>query len=226
MMADGPCVVCLVTDRGRLNPCTADDAVRLLLVLVEQAVQAGVDLVQIREHDLDGRRLCELTARAVALASGTSTRIVVNDRLDVALVAGASGVHLKERSYSAAAARRVAPRPFLIGRSVHDAPGVSAAAAGGALDYLIFGTVFPTRSKGTGVSASGPGGLAAAVRATGRPVLAIGGVTLASLADIARAGAAGFAAIGFFVDRDGEPAALTELVAEARRRFDSGRMGS
>lgn len=226
MMTNGPCVVCLVTDRRRLNECAANDSVVLLLDLVERAVQAGVDLVQIREHDLDARKLHDLTARSVVLASGTSTRIVVNDRLDVALAADASGVHLKERSYSAAAARRVAPRPFLIGRSVHDAPGASAASCDGALDYLIFGTVFPTRSKATGESAAGPGALAAAARAANRPVLAIGGVTLASIADVARAGAAGFAAIGFFVDRDGGSAPLTERVDEARRRFDSARIGS
>src|SRR5438445_1827493 len=92
---EGRPIVCLVTDRHRLcEGCDEDSAERCLDAQVAEAVAAGVDLLQIRERDLDAGRLVAIVARAVALARGTSTRIVVNDRLDAALAAGAHGVHL------------------------------------------------------------------------------------------------------------------------------------
>ena len=147
-------ILCAITDRRRLP----------ILAHVAAAVDAGIDWVQIREPDLPAAELYEVVRHAVAevsasvsgAGSAARTRIIVNDRLDVALAAGAHGVHLRGTSFDASRARvmvlaRAASegggeRDFLIGRSVHsvdEAVAVEAEAAGG-LDYLIFGTMFPT----------------------------------------------------------------------------------
>lgn len=189
----------MVTDRRRLAGAESDVEAqrRCLLRQVTFAVEAGIDVLQIRERDLEAGLLFELTAEAVGIARGSRTRIVVNDRLDVAMAAGADGVHLREDSVGAEAVRRIAPPGFLIGRSVHTAE--DAAYLGRTVDYLIAGTVWPTASKPPSHPLLGPDGLAALVRHAQVPVMAIGGVTLERLEQVARAGAAGVAAIGLFI---------------------------
>src|SRR5215471_4268010 len=112
-------LVCLVTDgtagRGEAGGTTHDP----LLELGRHAVAAGVHLFQVREPGLDTAVLVRLVTTLVNLARETSTRVVVNDRLDVALACGAAGVHLRGDSIPPAAARSIAPEGFLIGRSVH-----------------------------------------------------------------------------------------------------------
>jgi len=201
--------LCLVTDRARLG------AGRTILDQVRQAAAAGIDLVQIRERDLDAAALASIVAQAVALTRGSSTRIVVNDRLDVALACGADGVHLRGDSLPIAAARRLAPPPFLVGRSVHSA--AEARAATGA-DYLIAGTVFHTSSKSGTPALLGLDGLRTVVRESASPVLAIGGISIDRMAEVGATGAAGVAAIGLFT-----ASSLHEIVADARRRFDSAK---
>jgi thiamine-phosphate diphosphorylase len=170
---------------------------RCLAMQVAFAVDAGVDVVQVRERDLEAGPLFDLVSDLVGVARRSRTRIVVNDRLDVALAAGADGVHLREDSIGAEAVRRVAPSGFLVGRSVHTAE--DAAYLGRTVDYLIAGTVWPTRSKPPSHPLLGPEGLAALVRQAKAPVLAIGGVTLDRVDAAARAGATGVAAIGLFM---------------------------
>jgi thiamine-phosphate diphosphorylase len=204
----------MITDRRRLGP---DGDVRLVR-RVGAAARAGVHLVQIRERDLDGGPLVQLVAACVEAVRGTRTRILVNDRLDVAVAAGAHGVHLRADSIAAPRARTIVPTGFLIGRSVHGGEeGVRTAGDGGA-DYLIFGTVFPTPSK-PGQAAAGVEALAAIVAATSLPVLAVGGLTAATAAEAARAGAAGLAAIGLFAaEADGF---LQVTVSEVNMAFDT-----
>jgi thiamine-phosphate diphosphorylase len=138
----------LVTDRHRLaRGADPDSAVRCLIDQAQQAAHAGIDVIQVRERDLEGRALAQLTAAIVAVTRRTATRVVVNDRLDVALVAGADGVHLRGDSFSAARVRLVVPAGFLIGRSVRS---VSDACVAGPVDYLIAGTLWPTESKPEG----------------------------------------------------------------------------
>lgn len=185
------------------------------MALTERAVEAGVDVIQLRERDLDGGALTALASEMVARAMGTHTRIVVNDRLDVAIAAGAHGVHLRADSLPATAARSIAPPGFLIGQSVHSVE--EAHLAEHDVDYVIAGTVWATDSKSLGSTLLGVEGLASVVQAARVPVLAIGGVTLDRIPELARAGAAGCAAIGLFVD---EP--LNKLVCEARVRFARG----
>jgi len=198
-------LICLVTDRRRCE----------VLAQVGGAVGAGVDLVQIRERDLEAAALADLVARAVALARGSATRIIVNDRLDVALACGAAGVHLRADSLPPGLARTLAPPGFLVGRSVHTA--AQARAAGREADFLIAGTVFETPSKPDERRLLGLEGLRSIVEAAAAPVLAIGGVTLERLSAVAATGAAGIAAIGLFAD----PASLPRVVETIRQRFDS-----
>ena len=207
-------VICLVTDRRRL-PGGSETA---LVEHLSAAARAGVHLIQIRERDLDARALARMAAAAVEAARGTSTRILVNDRTDVALAAGAHGVHLRGDSAAAMRIREIVPRGFLIGRSVHSREEAERAAEEGGLDYLMFGTVFETVSK-PGVPAAGTASLAAIARAVPLPVLAIGGITISRMAEVAEAGAAGFAGIGLF--GDSPPDGLQVVVGEASLAFDT-----
>jgi thiamine-phosphate diphosphorylase len=149
--------------------------------------------------------------------------VIVNDRLDVALAGGASGIHLRGDSMDAFRVREVVPDGFLIGRSVHAADEARTVAGGGGVDYLVFGTVFATSSK-RDVAAAGLSELKRTVESVSLPVLAIGGITETSVADVAATGAAGFAAIGFFtpLERPGilTQSELEEKLVRARRAFD------
>jgi thiamine-phosphate diphosphorylase len=218
MPLDGP-VVCLVTDRRQLPDQSSFGAVRRqLLDVIREAAAAGVDLVQVRENDLETVQLVDLVGAVVAVARGGSTRVVVNDRVDVALTCGADGVHLRADSFTPRAVRAMVPESFLVGRSVHDLD--EAREHGAHADYLVAGTVFPTISKPTATRWLGADGLHAIVQAVRVPVLAIGGVGPERVEEVARTGAAGFAAIRLFLARDGS---LAETIQSVHRRFDSAR---
>ena len=201
-------VVCMITDRLRLGEA-ADAA---LVRRVALAARAGIHLVQIRERDMPDGALARLVAAAVAATHRTRTRILVNDRLDVAIAAGAHGVHLRADSVPARRARLVAPPGFLIGRSVHSPDEAARACREGGLDYLLFGTVFPTASK-PGQLASGVAGLSEVVAAARTlPVLAVGGITTGTVRQLAGSGCAGCAAISLFAD--GPEAELSKTVTD------------
>ncbi|MDP2321845.1 MAG: thiamine phosphate synthase [Acidobacteriota bacterium] len=217
-------MLCLVTDRRRLAAALGieagawDEALR---TQVRAAAEAGVDLVQVREPDLDTAALVALVKAIVSDLRGTASRVLVNDRLDVAWAAGAAGVHLKERSFPVGAVRRVTAPGFWVGRSVHSE---AAAVSAGDADYLIAGTVRPTVSKPS-ARCLGWEGLAAVVDASaGRPVLAIGGIDLPSIPLVAVSGAAGVAAIGAFIPLGGESLSefVQKRVIDMRLGFDSG----
>jgi len=167
---------------------------------LDDAMGAGIDLIQIRERDLDAATLLAFAAEVVRRAPATA-RIVVNDRADVAVASGAAGVHVRSDGPPAARVRSLGPPGWLVGRSVHAA---NEAAAASDADYLIFGTVFPSTSKPAQTVVAGLEGLRAACAAASTPVLAIGGIARGRVADCRRAGASGVAAIGAFL---GEPAA-------------------
>ena len=185
----------MITDRRRF---TAEDA---LVQRVAAVAAAGVNLVQVREHDMEARDLSRLVARCVTAVRNTRTRILVNDRLDVALTSGAHGLHLRGDSMPASRARALAPIGFVIGRSVHTVAEAITAHAEGGLDYLLFGAVFATASK-PGQPPAGVQALADVVRATPLPVLAVGGISSDTAPQLAGTGCAGFAAIGWFADGD------------------------
>lgn len=199
-----PCL-CLVTDRHRVDPGarTVRDEIAALEAWLDQAIDAGVDLIQIRERDLDAALLGRLVARTVARVGParqaqqdrqTTTRVLVNDRADVVVAAGAHGVHLRGDGAPSSRVRELVGADALIGRSIHDPAETTDAA-----DFFVFGTVFRTDSKPEGARVAGLDALAEAARRSSAPVLAIGGVTPALAAACRRAGAAGIAAIGIFL---------------------------
>jgi thiamine-phosphate pyrophosphorylase len=175
--------------------------------------RAGVDAVQLREKEIDDRALLALARAARAALDGHSTRLLVNGRADVALAAGADGVHLPADGLPAAPLRSLLSPGMLLGVSTHSLAEVEQARRDGA-DYVVFGPVWETPGK---TAAAAPPGLAAlaAAAAVGIPVYALGGVTLDRFAAVAAAGAAGAAAIRLF---QGETP-LEQIVEAARAAF-------
>ena len=158
----------------------------------KRAVRNGVDMIQVREKDLPARELLNLVCRIRDIARGTATRVLVNDRLDVALAAGIEGVHLPGDGLPA---DRVRGFVQLVGISVHSVQDAIAAEKAKA-DFLVFGPVFETPGK----SPVGLEALRQVVMAVRVPVLAIGGVTEENAAQVMDVGAAGIAAIRMFQD--------------------------
>ncbi len=198
-------IVCYVTDRKSGN----------VPAQIRAAAAAGVDWVQIREKDMCARDLLAMARGAIEATSGEA-RIIVNDRLDVALAAGAAGVHLGGESVPVREVVRWcrsgnAPAGFLVGVSCHDLDQTRDAESAGA-SYVFFGPVFDSPAKRAFGPPQGVARLAEACRAVRIPVIAIGGVNEENGADCIRAGAAGIAAIRLFQEPR-EPAALKEAVA-------------
>jgi len=205
----GP-LLCYVTDRRGIAEGESCETYEALLLKIEAAAAAGVDWIQIREKDLSGKACGRLTRDALLRAAksrtsnAVTTRILVNDRVDVALSERAAGVHLGENSFPLPEAKRLASaraqaRDFLIGVSCHSVEAAKVGASGGA-DYLHFGPVFATPSKAAYGAPQGLDLLAEVCRAVSIPVLAIGGITQANAAACLAAGASGIAAIRLFQD--------------------------
>jgi thiamine-phosphate diphosphorylase len=207
-------VISLVTNGALIAGGRFDDLVDRVAV----AAASGVHLIQIRERALDGADLARLVDACVHAVRGTPARILVNERLDVALAARAHGVHLRSHSMPASRVRTITPPGFIIGRSVHSAEEAAAVARASAADYFLFGTVFTSRSK-PGREAAGLEALAATVAATTIPVLAVGGVTVGNAARLRPTGAAGLAAIDLFAETPLDR--LQVVVAQAALAFDT-----
>ena len=231
--------ICLVTDRRQLSPDarTVRDEVLTLGRWLDAAVAAGIDLIQLREGDLPGRLMAGLARTVMASAAGSNTRVVVNDRADVAIVSGCDGVHLRgdgppiQRVRELVVARPgSAARPGsqgrdqLIGRSVHSVDDVRMYAAA---DYLIFGSVFDSGPKrGLGLDALREA--ASVGRGICRAnVIAIGGVTPARATECIAAGASGIAAIRVFLPPGRAEGALglANATREFRVAFDAAATG-
>ena len=187
---------------GETNSATGPESeeLRRLLAHVRAAVEARVTLVQLREKELTGRVLFELAAAAAHLARGSATRVLVNDRADIARAAGCDGVHLTTSSLDTEVVRRAFGKEFLIGVSAHTIDEARAACAGGA-DFAVYGPVFDTPSK----RAYGPPvGLEAlkkaALELSPFPLVALGGVGVEQVEELLAAGAAGVAGIRLFAD--------------------------
>lgn len=203
-------LLCYVTDRHSLAAAESGEPQQTLSLKIEAAAAAGVDWIQIREKDLSGRDCGLLTREALQRAArsqannSTRTRIIVNDRLDIALTEGADGVHLGEKSLPVAEAKRLVaqrgePKDFFIGVSCHSLEAARSAERDGA-DYLFFGPVFATPSKATFGEPQGLERLAMVCREVSIPVLAIGGITVENASACLAAGASGIAAIRLFQD--------------------------
>jgi thiamine-phosphate pyrophosphorylase len=198
-------IFCYITDRHSLDAPAGKSRERALLERIGAALAAGVNWIQIREKDLETRRLfalaCESIAISQAQAPQRDVRILINDRADISWAAGAAGVHLGENSLPVRElvhARGASDRPdFLVGASCHSPQGAVDAANHGA-DYVFFGPIFSTPSKADFGPPQGVTKLAEVCHVVTIPVLAIGGITLENVAACFDAGAAGIAAIRLF----------------------------
>lgn len=170
-------------------------------------IGGGARVLQVRIKPRGGAapgaaELCRIAAMARRVCDEAGAALIVNDRIDVALAAGADGVHLGQTDLPLAEARVVAGGRLWIGISTHNPEQVRAALAGGA-DYLGYGPVFPTETKANPDPVQGVAALRAAVALAGRtPVVAIGGITPARVAEVYEAGAAAVCAIGAVNDSD------------------------
>lgn len=186
-----------------------------ILNLIETAVAARISLVQIREKRLAARLLYELVERAAKITRNTETKLLVNDRADIALAADADGVHLTEYSISARIVRKNFPENFIIGVSCHSPESVLKAKTDGA-DFAAFSPIFASPGKGE------PQGLEKLRRicelAKPFPVIALGGIDESNFKSIVEAGAAGAAAIRLFNDAE-----KLSRFAEKGRRFSDAR---
>jgi len=166
-----------------------------ILQLVQAAVVAQIDLVQIREKNLTASVLYQLASRAAGITSGSATKLLINDRSDIAAAAGADGVHLTTSSLPTAVVRQTFGADFLIGVSTHSLEEAKRARQGGA-DFAVFGPVFETTSKKEFGEPPGLTALSSVCSALSPfPIVALGGVMMGNVAECIRAGAQGVAAI-------------------------------
>jgi thiamine-phosphate pyrophosphorylase len=161
-----------------------------VLACAERAIRDAVDLIQVREKDLPARELFELVCRIRDLAAGSKTRILVNERLDVAMAAGVDGVHLPGNGLPP---DRVRPFVKLLGVSTHSLTESIEAEKSGA-DFIVFGPIFDSPGK----KAVGLEPLSRVVSSIRVPVIAIGGITEANSKEVLGAGVAGIAGIRLF----------------------------
>jgi thiamine-phosphate pyrophosphorylase len=185
---------------GVTTEATTSDSPEFAQVLnqISVGIAARLDLIQIREKQLSARVLFQLVAAASTEASGAETRILVNDRADIAAGAGAHGVHLPAQSLRAATIRKTFGANFLIGASTHSLDEARDARDEGA-DFVVFGPVFTTKSKQAFGPPQGLETLSHVAQALAEfPVVALGGISITNARDCLAAGARGIAGIGLF----------------------------
>ncbi len=169
-------------DAARLYAITPDAEPKALKALAEKVVRGGADVLQLRHKSLPRGKLLELAREVRAITSQAGALLVVNDQLDIALLAGADGVHLGDDDLSPAEARRLAPAGFLVGVSANTPDAARTAVVAGA-DYLGCGPAFATPIKAA-KAVIGPAGVLAVQEAVDVPVFAIGGVEIGNLSEL------------------------------------------
>ncbi|SIS52590.1 thiamine phosphate synthase [Alicyclobacillus vulcanalis] len=206
-------VLHVLSDRSRQAAVPLEEALWL-------AAEGGADVLQVREKKAPALAVYEMTRSLLSRIrdGGLATSVLVNDRVDVALAAGANGVHLAAKSLPVGAVRDLlaaVQKPLVIGCSVHSLEEALAAEAAGA-DYVTFGHVFPTASH-PGLPPKGVRELARVVEALSIPVVAIGGIDAANVAEVLAAGASGVAVIGAVVESP-DPRGAAARIKEAMAR--------
>lgn len=181
----------LITDRTQT-------AGRELPAVVADALAAGVTAIQLREKDLTSRQLFDLARELRAMTRQHRAKLLINDRIDIALAVGADGVHIGAGSLPVAEARRLLGNERLIGYSAHSLTEAGIAEAAGA-DFVTFGPVYHTPSKAIYGEPLGVKKLAEAASALTIPVFALGGVKKSSIPELLACGAHGIALISAII---------------------------
>lgn len=184
---------------------------RTVVDVVRAALRGGAPAIQLRIKDAPAREMVELARALVDETRSAGALLFVNDRVDVALAAGADGAHVGQDDLPVAAARRIVPPGFLLGVSAESVDLALQAQADGA-DYVGTGPVYATGSKADAGDAIGTGRFAEVVQAIRIPVVGIGGITTANAPDVMRAGAAGVAVISAIMRAPDPEAATRDLL--------------
>ena len=184
--------------------------------VVRAALAAGAPAIQVRDKDATARELAELTRELLPLAAAATALLFVNDRLDIALAAGADGVHLGPDDIPLSAARRIAPAPFIIGCSTDDPIRARQLERDGA-SYIGCGAVFGTATKDVAGERIGIARLDEVARAVGIPVVGIGGVNASNIGRIAGTAASGAAVVSAVMSAHDPGSATRELMAQLSR---------
>ena len=191
-------IIYLITD-GTATAENFAEQKQKLIQLIKIAVEAKVSLIQIREKRIPARMVFELTVEAVNLTKNTATKLLINDRADIAAAANADGVHLTATSLSAAIIRQNFPKNFIIGVSAHTLEKAETAKLEGA-DFITFSPIYHSPDKGE------PQGIerlkAVCEHLKPFPVIALGGIDETNISAVLDCGASGFAAIRFLNDAD------------------------
>ncbi len=202
-----------------LSLCVITDATlapgRSHAVIAEKALAGGAPMIQVREKHPQMRSLLAETRRIRDMCTRAGATFILNDRLDLALLAGADGVHLGQEDFPPSRARTLLPRGKILGVSTHSLEQARRAAAEGA-DYIGIGPIFSTTTKDTGYSARGLDTLRAVREAVSLPLIAIGGITLERVPDVIRAGADGVAVISAVVTAPHIREAVEEFLSVLR----------
>lgn len=186
----------LITE-GRATVKNFHEVSERILEIIKTAVRANIRLIQIREKNLSAKLIFELTSEAVKITKNTETKILVNDRADIAVAANADGVHLTSKSLPTKIIRQIFPKDLIIGVSAHNLEEAQKAKLQGA-DFATFSPIFKTPSK----EISGePQGLEALIEVCEKlspfPIIALGGIDENNYREVLGNGAKGFAAIRF-----------------------------
>ena len=184
---------------------------RPLEVALDQALQAGVRFVQLREKDLDTRRLLSLASDILTLTRSYKAILLINDRVDIVKAIGADGVHLRSGSLPVVQARQILGSSFLIGKSTHSEEEVVEAEADGA-DFAVLGPIYDTPSKRRLGDPLGCGPLQEVRHRCHIPVYAIGGITPTRASQVLVKGAYGVAVISFVLEAESIPLASSQLL--------------
>lgn len=191
-------LIYLITD-GTLTVADFHEKSKSLIRLIASAAAMKIPLIQIREKNLPARMVFDLVSEAAQITSNTATKILINDRADIALAANADGVHLTADSLSAKVIRENFPDNFIVGVSAHTFEKAARAERDGA-DFIAYSPIFPTPGKG---APQGIGRLREICQGLNPfPVIALGGIDEGNFAEVLAAGASGFAAIRFLNDEN------------------------
>lgn len=191
-------------------PDRAVGSPRSLAEQASLALDGGATAIQLRDKSMSSSEMAKIARSLTGLCHSRGAKLFVNDRLEVALTAGADGCHLGQSDFPLSKARKVAPRPFILGLSVHNPEQAKIAQEEGA-DYIGVGAVFPTGSKDD-ISVIGIDGLMEIAQSTSLPIVAIGGISAKNVRSVMEAGASGIAVISAVVGKPDPSASARELL--------------